>query len=89
MTTFSGTIEHSDAPGGWWYVKLPPEVKRELQPLFTGGSAKVKATVGKTTWPVTIMPMGGGVWMMPLKAEVRVAESLQTGQEILVTIAPR
>lgn len=89
MKSFTATIQRSDKPGGWWCVVVPSETKKALQPLFVGGNAKVMATVGTTTWPVTIMAMGGGHWMVPLKADIRESEELQTGQEITVTITPR
>ena len=89
MTTFEGKIERINETGGWWFVKLPAEIKQALQPYFVRGNAKVNAAIGKTTWPVTIMAMGGGVWMIPIKAEVRKAESLDAGQTVKITITPR
>jgi hypothetical protein len=87
--SFTAKLEHIDKPGGWWLVKLPNETHEAIKPLMSHGSLKTEATIGKATWSTTIMPMGGGVWMLPIKADVRTAENLQLGDTINISFEPK
>jgi len=86
--SFKAPLEHINEPGGWWYVRVPKEIRDVLKPLEVRGYTKIIVTVGKTAWETSMMPLGGGIAMIALKAEARKTESLEEGQQISLTIAP-
>jgi len=87
--SFKAPLEHINEPGGWWYVRVPAEIHGVVKPLMARGSLRLGVEIGKTQWNATMMPLGGGVSMIPIKAEIRKAESLEEGQRLSVTITPR
>lgn len=48
------------------------------------GSIKVKAKIGKTEWKTSIFRDRGGVYLLPLKKDVRSREELFDGDTVLV-----
>lgn len=77
------------AAGGWHFVTLPKGPAKEIRMLLGGatgrgwGSVRVAATIGGTTWQTSIFPdKKAGSFLLPLKAEVRKAESIDAGDSI-------
>lgn len=51
------------------------------------GVAKVKATIGGTSWANSVFPdKDTGGWFMPIKKAVRIAEGLEEGDMIKLTV---
>ena len=70
-------------------IQVPPEV---VEALGAGRRPAVSVTLNGYTYRSTIAPMGG-VYMLPVSAEVRAAAGVQAGDELEVTVerdtAPR
>lgn len=78
----------------WYFVTLPEKESGDIKRAFEGmtagfGSLPVNVTVGQTTWKTSIFPDRKGAYMLPLKADVRKKEKIQTGSTILFTIQIR
>jgi Domain of unknown function (DUF1905) len=77
---------------GWTFVSLPAEASEEIRDLTGGrrrgfGSVRVRASVGGTSWTTSIFPDNGReVYVLPIKREVRRAESLDAGDVATVTV---
>ncbi len=77
---------------GWTFVSLPAEASEEIRDLTGGrrrgfGSVRVRASIGGTTWKTSIFPDSGrGVYVLPVKRDVRKAESLAAGAVATVTV---
>lgn len=56
-----------------------------VEQLGKGKRPPVKVTIGKYSYRSTVMPMGG-VYMLPLAAEHRIAAGVEADQEIEVTL---
>ena len=79
---------------GWHFVdiwkKHSKEIKKNRMPFRTGfGSVPVKVTVGKTKWKTSIFPEKSGVYVLPLKKEVRNKENISVGDLIRFSIEIR
>jgi hypothetical protein len=76
----------------WTFVSLPDDVSGDIRELTAGsrrgfGSARVRVTVGGSTWRTSIFPSsGGGAYVLPIKGSVRKAEALEAGDVAAVTI---
>jgi hypothetical protein len=77
---------------GWTFVSLPEEASEEIREIAAGprrgfGSVRVRVRIGSTTWRTSVFPSSkGGVYVLPVKAAVRTAESLSAGDVALVTV---
>ncbi len=50
------------------------------------GSIKVTATIGDTSWETSVFPSKETGWMLPVKASVRKAEGLVSGDDVELTL---
>lgn len=81
-------------PASWHFFTLPKRQAREIRLLLgsgvTGrgwGSIRVKATIGKTSWQTSIFPdKKHGSYLLPVKAEVRKAETIGEGDTVDVVL---
>lgn len=79
----------------WHFVSIPKtqttKIKKQFEGLTRGwGSLPVRVTIGKTTWKTSIFPDGKeGVFMLPLKADVRKKENIKPGQTISFSLEIR
>lgn len=77
---------------GWTFVSLPAEASEEIREIAAGprrgfGAVRVRVRVGATTWRTSVFPDSTrGVYVLPVKAAVRKAESLGPGDVALVTL---
>lgn len=87
--TFSNAVEKVTGEGGWHIVRLPDDVLALLKEMSgKKGNVPVVVTIGKTTYPTTIMSMGNQQWFFAVKSEVRKAESINEGDTVQVGIVP-
>lgn len=83
---------YTGAKTAWHFVSLPPEFSDGIRglrgPRGSGwGSLRVTATIGGTTWRTSIFPdTKSGAFILPLKAEVRWAESIGAGDRVTVSV---
>jgi hypothetical protein len=85
-------------PATWYFLTIADEAADEIraaaamgQWLDSGkggfGSAKVKATIGGTSWRTSVFPQReAGGWLLPVKKAVRVAENLSEDDVVRVRI---
>ncbi|MGL6269459.1 MAG: YdeI/OmpD-associated family protein [Chitinophagaceae bacterium] len=86
---FSATIQKYGEQGektGWTFVEIPGELAEELFP----GNKKSFRVKGKLdALPIaalSLIPVGGGVFILPLKAELRKQLGKRKGEEIVLQI---
>lgn len=78
--------------GGWHFVSLPPELSKEIRDNLKSeeegwGRMKAKAKIGNTEWDTSIwFDTKMGTYILPLKAEIRKKERLETGKEVEIII---
>lgn len=75
--------------GSWHFVTMPldltDDVKARVGRGRGFGSVRVRATIGGTSWTTSIFPANEG-YALPVKRAVRVAESLEIGDVVDVTL---
>ncbi len=94
METFDISAEVWLYPGkaAWHFVSVPPAESAEIRSLFGHlargwGSLRVEVKVGQTTWKTSIFPeKKNGIYLLPLKSDVRAKESIAAGQMIELDI---
>ena len=79
------------ARDGWFFVTLPPDAADDIAGIASAargfGSARVRVTVGGTTWSTSVFPdttVGSDV--LPVKKAVRSAEGIMEGDDLDVTL---
>ena len=98
LTTQIWRWQSATAPAAWYFVTISGAVADDIRvAAITGqwlngrrgfGSAKVRATIGDTSWNTSLFPhKQSGGWMLPVKAVVRKAEGLTEGNEVTVSVA--
>jgi hypothetical protein len=85
---FDGKIWYWRGPAPWHFVTVPTLQSDELEAIsgfVTYGWGMIPATVriGKTEWKTALWPKDGG-YIVPIKASVRNAETLEEGDEVTV-----
>ncbi len=89
---FSGPVWRQDSTGAWRFVSLPKEVSDRIRafagkPKVAFGSLRVKARIGKSSWETSIFPDAKrGVYLLPLKADVRRREDISDGDQVQAAI---
>lgn len=85
MVQFTTTIRKFEAKGektGWTYVEVPADIAQQLKP----GNRKEFKVKGKLdSHPITrqsVIPMGGGAFILPLNAEIRKAIGKRHGARL-------
>jgi hypothetical protein len=74
--------------GAWHFATIPAKLSKTLDNLYGDtkrgfGSLKVQVTVGQTTWKTSIFPdKKTGTYLLPIKSQVRKAESIVAGKTI-------
>jgi len=85
---FAAPLWRYPGADGWHFVSLPPEISTDITDISTGirrgfGSVRVAVTVGSTSWRTSIFPDSKtGVYLLPVKKAVRVAERLEVGDQV-------
>ena len=88
-------IEEAMPPIG--FVRIPPETAEAIvahefeRRLEMGkrrgfGSVKVTVMLGGSTWQTSLFPNKDGSWFLPIKKPVRLAESLEYGDEVEIEL---
>lgn len=83
--TFTAVLQKSENTGGWTYVIWP-----ESGDFFgTHGLVRVRGTVDGHPFQAAFTAMGGGVHMLPLKAETRKAIGKEAGDSVTIHLTER
>lgn len=90
MIEYKTTILRFDKQGektGWTYIEVPADIAGQLMPN-TKKSFRVRGTLDKLViQQVALLPMGGGNFIMPLKADIRKALGKKHGAQLVVALA--
>jgi len=82
---FTAKVELFEREMGWHYVAVPTELSKPFEYLADRGLIAVTATVGDSSWPTSLLPMGDGTHFIALPAKVRKKEGLSPGKVVVVS----
>lgn len=90
---FDATIWFWRGPAPWYFVTVPERECEDLRAMagsVTYGWGMIPATVriGQTEWKTSLYPKDGS-YIVPIKASVRKAESLDEGDSVSVQLHVR
>jgi hypothetical protein len=89
---FSGNTWQYPSPGGWHFISVPKELSKEIRGILRSeeegwGRLKATAKIGGTEWKTAIwFDTKMNIYLLPVKAEVRKKEKIETGKEHKVII---
>lgn len=88
--TFDAPLWRHNGNAAWFFVTAPPEAGDRIEdqapfPRAGFGSIKVDATIGTTSFSTSVFPAKEG-WVLPVKKQVRKAESIDDGDVVRVTL---
>ena len=92
MYAFRAELWQYEGPAAWHFVSLPLDVADDIRARFgthaSGfGSIKVEAAVGSTRWSTSLFPdKTRGTYLLPIKKAVRVAEGIEPGDLVIVSL---
>jgi hypothetical protein len=91
METYStkGKLEIFPQKGGWVYIRIPLSITKELLHLADRGLIPIRATVGKSSWDTSLLPMGDGTHFIAINARVRKKEGVEVGDSITISFTTR
>ena len=81
--------------GAWFFVTVPRELSEDIRDQLTGppkgfGSVRVSVEAGESRWETSVFPDSDtGCFALPVKKAVRVAEQVDDGDELTVTLLVR
>ncbi len=82
LTQFTVKLIKGQEKGSWTYVLMPNSVEF----FGTRGLVKITGTIDKYPFASSLMPMGDGTHMLPVKAEIRKAIAKDDGDPVTVFI---
>jgi len=85
----SGKVEIFPLDNPWVYVSVHRKFANLLKNKADRGLVPITATLGKSTWNTSLMPMGDGTQFIPLSAKIRKAEGIMVGESIRLSFALR
>lgn len=88
--SFEGMLWRSGGAGAsWTFITVPAEISQQIR--FLQGSAKgfgsirVSCTIGKSRWSTSLFPdKASGCYFLPVKADVRKAEAISSGDSVAI-----
>ena len=88
--TFAGELIFWKGPAPWHYVAVPEEQSAAIEAgsgivSYGWGCIPCTAVTGATTWTTSLFPKDG-LYLVPVKAAVRRAESLELGDTVALTL---
>ena len=86
---FEADVELFPQDKGWHYVKAPSAMTKPLEKLADRGVIAISATVGRSEWDTSLLPMGDGTHFIALPAKVRTKNKIEVGDRISVDFSLR
>lgn len=83
--TFTATLQHSGAKGGWTYVVM--DWTAEF--FGTRGLVKITGTIDDQPFESSFMALGDGTHKLPLKAALRDTLGKSTGDKVTIRLTER
>jgi hypothetical protein len=91
--SFNAKIWLYQGKAAWHFITVPQDISAQIksfaaQPKRGLGSVRVTATIGETTWKTSVFPDSKqGAYLLPVKADVRRKESLNTDDVVTIALA--
>ena len=84
----TGEVWFWQGPAPWYFVTVPDEESGAIEATaelvsYGWGMVPVTARIGTTAWTTSLFPKDG-LYLIPLKAAVRRAASVELGDEVRV-----
>jgi len=91
--TFSGKIWYWRGPAPFYFVSVPAEEGLDIKSIanrvtYGWGVIPVVARIGQTEWRTSLFPKDGS-YIVPIKASVRAAESLDVDDTVTLSLNVR
>ena len=88
---FEAELWEWESRAAWFFVTVPPDESddiREMSPDDRGfGSVRVDVVIGQSRWRTSVFPDKNiGCYVLPVKKAVRVAEGIESGDRVDVTL---
>lgn len=82
---------HSSGKASWHFVTVPEAESRRIRFLVGRpngfGSVRVRVRIGSSRWSTSLFPdKASGCYFLPLKADIRNAERITTGDRVQVEL---
>lgn len=80
-----------EGKGAWHFITIEKDQAKDIKkdyhwPQRGFGSIPVKVTLRKTSWQTSIFPEKEGMYILPIKKEVRLKENIQIGKTITLKL---
>jgi hypothetical protein len=87
---FEGEVWSWRGPSPWHFITVPEDECSELEAAaafvsYGWGMIPVAARIGRTEWTTSLFPKDGA-YVVPVKAVVRKAEGVETGDTVTVRL---
>ena len=89
---FAAETWQYSAPGGWYFISVPENVSMEIRENLKWqeegwGRLKITAEIGSSQWKTSIwFDTKRNTYLLPLKADIRKKENIESGNIIDVII---
>lgn len=90
--TFDAELWLHTGDAAWHFLTVPHDVSDDIEARTEEdrrgfGSARVRVTVGRTTWSTSVFPdTKRGTYVLPFKKDVRRAEGVGVGDTVSVRL---
>jgi hypothetical protein len=87
---FTGEILFWKGPAPWYFVAMPAEQSQDLKAVsglltYGWGVIPVRVQIGKTVWTTSLFPKDER-YLVPIRADVRKAEKIDTGDTVTLRL---
>ncbi len=82
--TVKGKVEIFPQLGGWVFVRVPKKYTEMTRHWAERGLVAITATVGKSSWNTSLLPMGDGTHFIALNAKVRKTQGIKVGDAVTI-----
>lgn len=83
--SFTAPLRQGDTPGGWTIVVMPDSGRL----LGTRRPVKVAGEIDGHSFAATLLPMGDGTHMIPIKKTLRATVGKSAGEDVTVRLLER
>lgn len=81
-----GKLWKYDGPAAWYFLpsstRQTEEIRKHQKKTVGWKSIPVRVTVGNSTWSTSLFPTKDGPYLLPIKASVRKAESIDEDDRV-------